>query len=183
MEEKYSLTLPPWIGKNEVGIYGIQCAKNGRIYIGRSRNIRRRLVGHYSKLKQGRHPNRYLQEDFNRYGISYFRSRVIMRCNPDDLLEKEQYFINVDSRMYNIVKFADSSILPEETKGRISEGLMGNTNCIGHKMSEQTKRKLSLSLRGRWISDETRHKMALAKLGRPSNAKGKHWQWSKNENR
>lgn len=46
-------------------VYIIKHTDSGDFYIGSTRNIDRRIKGHQLALKQGRHPNRYLQERFN----------------------------------------------------------------------------------------------------------------------
>jgi len=45
----------------------------------------------------------------------------------------------------------------------------------GYIVSEETKRKISLTNKGHPVSDEMRVKMKLAKVGKISNAKGKYW--------
>ena len=57
---------------------------------------------------------------------------------------------------------------------RISQSLIGNTHRLGHRVSEETKRKQSLALKGKWAwnkglraSDSTRHKMSLSRTGVP----------------
>lgn len=48
----------------------------------------------------------------------------------------------------------------------------GNPNFGFRKLSEETKQKISNSMKGHPCSSLTKHKMAQAKIGRPSNATG-----------
>lgn len=57
----------------------------------------------------------------------------------------------------------------EETKQKISESLKGKqTWCIGRHYSEETKRKISESCKGKCLSEETKIKLS-------ESLKGKHW--------
>lgn len=53
-------------------VYGIQCTKNRKIYIGATCNIQQRVHTHFLDLRGKRHTNKYLQEDFNTYGEEAF---------------------------------------------------------------------------------------------------------------
>jgi len=44
-----------------LGIYKITNLKNGKVYIGSSKNIKRRLIEHKSRLKNNKHINKYFQ--------------------------------------------------------------------------------------------------------------------------
>lgn len=50
-------------------------------------------------------------------------------------------------------------------KRNISKGLCGNSNALGYKHSEETKRKVSIASTGRVISDETKQKLREANRG------------------
>ena len=50
------------------GIYKIENLIDGKVYIGQSINILRRLADHKSSLKYNRHHNGYLQRAYNKYG-------------------------------------------------------------------------------------------------------------------
>ena len=53
-------------------IYSICNLQNGKKYVGKTGNIKYRKKLHFNALKANRHPNKYMQEDFNRYGIDSF---------------------------------------------------------------------------------------------------------------
>lgn len=90
-------------------------------------------------------------------------------------------------------KFQKGHVLTEESKKKKSEALKGNTNTLGHKLSEEHKRKISLTSTGRthicteeskrkmseihlgvYPSEETRLKMCESHKGKPSYMLGKY---------
>lgn len=50
------------------GVYALRCDANGKMYIGSSTNMDRRIHEHMAALRFGRHPNPDMQADFNKYG-------------------------------------------------------------------------------------------------------------------
>lgn len=112
--------------KNHIcGIYYIKNTLNNNMYIGQSVNIRTRFSAHKSSLKNNKHYNEKLQEDFNKYGMNIFEFGVLEECKRESLDEKEQYYI----KKYNTV---------ESGYNNASGGLKG------FKSSEETKLKVSL---------------------------------------
>lgn len=75
-----------------IGIYKIENATNGKVYIGQSRNIQRRWYTHRSDLRCGRHENQYLQKAYNA-DPSAFRYSVVVECPSELLNDLEAYYI------------------------------------------------------------------------------------------
>ena len=61
---------------------------------------------------------------------------------------------------------ARSIKLTDERKRKISAALVGKKHDYTHVVSQESRRKISISLSGRIISEETRKKMSDAKKGR-----------------
>ena len=76
------------------GIYKIYNNKNGKFYIGSSKNIENRWKRHKIRLSRNYHPNQHLQASWNKYGESAFELNIIEECLEEKLLEREQYYIN-----------------------------------------------------------------------------------------
>lgn len=74
-------------------IYGIKNIDSCKIYVGSSSVPKRRKSQHFSDLRKGRHPNRYLQNAFNKYGEGKFEWIVLENCDNDMLAEREKYWI------------------------------------------------------------------------------------------
>jgi len=126
---------------NKPGIYAIKNTINGRIYIGSSIGLRDRKSGHFRWLRLGEHCNPFLQADYNKHGGDKVYEFVVLETVEDInlLIEREQhyidrYFDNQD-RCFNICPTAGSN--------------------LGYKMSEETKRKISIALKGQIIHPNT----------------------------
>lgn len=112
------------------GIYKILNIVNGKLYIGSGANLRRRKREHFCRLKSNTHINKFLQNSWNKYGGDSFVFEIIELTNTDDLIKREQYwidhYISYDKKKgYNIRTKADSNLgikLSEETKKKISKG-------------------------------------------------------------
>jgi group I intron endonuclease len=52
-------------------IYAIQHNKTGRIYVGRTQDLKRRLSQHFYFLKNGKHSIGLMQSDFDKYGDDF----------------------------------------------------------------------------------------------------------------
>lgn len=99
----------------QLGIYIILNLENGKFYIGSSMNIYLRLCKHKTELRSGRHVNDYLQKSWNKYGEQAFLFKEIEYCKIDDLISREQYWLNFHQTFkrdigYNILEIANSSL-------------------------------------------------------------------------
>lgn len=114
---------------NASGIYKIINKQNGKIYIGQSVNIIKRLNAHKNTLKENKHNNIHLQNSYNKYGKDSFEYIIIEKCDENKLTERELYWINYyqshDNELgynifqpdENIEKFRHS----DETKIKLSQ--------------------------------------------------------------
>lgn len=75
------------------GIYCIRCKVNNKAYIGSSTDIKNRWTNHKSSLKAGKHNNKQLQEDYNKYGADSFLYSILINCKPQMLLKYENMYI------------------------------------------------------------------------------------------
>lgn len=86
-----------------MGIYIIECLLNGKWYVGSSKNIKGRWKQHLRRLRKNTHHNIYLQRSFNKYGEDAFRIITLEEVSyPEDLLPREQHYIDLLSPEYNI---------------------------------------------------------------------------------
>ena len=104
------------------GIYKIENKINKDIYVGSSVNLSNRKSRHFKDLEKQIHHSIILQRAVNKYGIENFDFIIIEKCNKDDLLNREQYYLDTLQPLYNILSNAG--------------------NSIGHIVSEKTKEKL-----------------------------------------
>lgn len=80
------------------GIYCIEAisgsfSKIGWKYIGQGTNCLNRFVRHFGLLKHKKHENEKLQNYYNKYGISAFKSYILMKCPKSEQNFWEKYFI------------------------------------------------------------------------------------------
>lgn len=99
-----------------VGIYMIINKINGDCYIGSSINLKNRKSRHLRDLKNNNHHSLILQRAVKKYGIENFQFEIVEECLKSELLNREQYYLNVLSPKYNICKIAGSCLGTKQSK-------------------------------------------------------------------
>ena len=170
---------------SQSGIYLIRNKKNRKCYVGSAVNLQKRRKEHYKRLRRNAHYNFHLQHAFNKYGKGNFVWIVAELCDAEDLIEREQFWIDFYgiNNVYNILPTAGSMLGMKhtlETRKRLSEANKGKKHSIEtkKKIAEAgRKRKHSLETRKRMIeahknvSLETRKKISEAKIGKKCSLK------------
>lgn len=118
----------------KMGVYEIKNTINHKRYIGSSKKLKERKIRHFSDLRNNRHPNKYLQSDWNVYGELNFVFHILEPIEDKDmLLIREGYWLNKfksDNRDYgyNIHGFDEhgNPTLPDE----LIEQIVKNTNYL-----------------------------------------------------
>ncbi|MBF1054549.1 MAG: GIY-YIG nuclease family protein, partial [Parvimonas sp.] len=89
-------------------IYEIRNKINNKVYIGSTIDFKQRKATHLKELRRGKHANSHLQNAWNKYGEDNFIFKIIERCSIENLLIREQYYINLfyGENCYNIQKIA-----------------------------------------------------------------------------
>lgn len=113
----------------KTGIYQIKSIITNRIYIGSAINIKTRWSRHRSDLLKKVHHSQFLQRHYNKYGLKDLEFSIIEECKKEELLLKEQYYLDTLSCEFNIAKIAGS--------------------CIGITKSQDFKDKLSMLTKGK----------------------------------
>ena len=140
--------------KQKIGIYCIFNEYNGKVYVGKSKNIYNRIRQHiYYLNRSSKDENRYLINSWNKYGyknFSYFVLEYLDNFNEKLLSERELFwieFLQSDNRLYGYNLRKDSStkmIVHEDTKLLQSLNNSGKNNPnYNHKWSEEKKKLLS----------------------------------------
>lgn len=113
--------------KHKSGVYCIYNTKNQRSYVGSSVNISSRLNRHKYDLIHNKHPNYYMQNDFNIHKFNSFAFFVLVFCEPEMRLIREQEWLNAlfdnQQQCYNINPIAESPKGRKYTKEQHSRHL------------------------------------------------------------
>jgi group I intron endonuclease len=119
---------------NLPGIYKITNTQTLDFYIGSAGDMSARWRRHRWDLRGDHHPNRYLQRSYNKYGHEFFIYEVIETCAEDQLLIREQHYLDTLKPPFNIAEDAKSPMKgrkhTEEAKAKISEGCKGITHIV-----------------------------------------------------
>lgn len=146
------------------GIYAILNTFNDKYYIGSATDFKYRWKLHINRLRQGDHHTPHLQNAWNKQWGFGFIFVVLEYVDIENLEEREQFWIN-ELDACNREKGYNSRLIAR--------------SCLGMKRSEEAKLKMSLSqkgkklseehikaLRGRKHSEETRKKISIAHKGK-----------------
>lgn len=133
-------------------------------YIGSSvKGLEWRQRRHLQLLRSKKHHNRHLQYAFDKYGESQFLFSIIEFTDIVILVEREQFWINTRQPIYNVMRDIKSHIgvkRSDETRRRISESLKGKS------LSDEHKESIRRTLTGKKQSDTVKLKRA-ASLEKP----------------
>lgn len=149
------------------GIYKITNTVNGKIYVGSSKDISKRISKHKWQLVRKVHENTKLLRSWEKYGEECFEFSILEYVEDlSILLVREQHYIttlDTCSLGFNICPTAGSHvgrICSEETKRKIGMAHLGS------KRSEASRSKMSLSATGKVPSAEAREKISKFHKGR-----------------
>jgi group I intron endonuclease len=172
-----------------IGIYKITNLINGKCYIGQSINIEKRWGIYKSNVIKliNKYP---LDKSFIKYGIKNFSFEIIKECPKENLNCLEQFFIRVYNSYY---KFGFGYNMTLGGQGTIRKQTSEERNLRSKIMKGKNKGKHWFHFNEHNIfihgnapqgyilgkSDSLKLKDKLGKLGKPGNALGKHWTYSK----
>jgi group I intron endonuclease len=161
-------------------IYKISNSIDSRIYIGSAVNFQNRKLRHIRALLKNTHCNDKIQYFVNKYGIDSIYFEVVEQCEKENLIEREQFYIDTFDCVengFNILRTAGSWLNhhhSEKSKEKISSVKKGiqSTAMLGKKHTKETKELISKKAIGRKQSDETIQKRVEKNKGkkRPESA-------------
>jgi group I intron endonuclease len=148
------------------GIYVILCEKAGKAYVGSSKHINERFGQHKHDLRKNVHPNKKLQHAYNKYGLNEFEFGVLENCSEDQLLQREQFYI--DSLLGDAFRDVGFNLAP--IAGRMKGIIAWNKGLKLGKQSTELIQKRVEGRRGYRHSVETRQKIADGNKGKSRHA-------------
>jgi group I intron endonuclease len=153
--------------KSNSGVYKIYNLKNEKCYIGSSKNVSLRCDNHKQNLKNNKHSNKHLQASYNKYGKETFIFLAIEYC--DNFLEREQYWMDLLDANNN-KKGYNKRIKVDSNSGRkgykMSDEFKQKMRLIGLKRRDVVAKWASEFHKGKIISEETRKKMSISQKNR-----------------
>lgn len=108
-------------------------------------DIYRRWNLHKSELIRKKHHSIILQRHFNKYGIEDLVFTVIEECSNENLINKEQEYLDEFNPYFNIRTKANSNLGIKRTKETIEKIRIANTGKI---ISIETKKKMAKRMIG-----------------------------------
>ena len=142
--------------KGKSGIYMLTNKLTKDIYIGQSIDISNRFLNYFNLSYLKSKDSFIISRALIKYGYSNFSLTILEYCEISDLTIREQYYFDKLNPQYNILKIAGSSLNfkhSEDTKTKISKSLKGvyvkeNSALYGSIHSEDTKNRMSLKKTG-----------------------------------
>ena len=122
------------------------------IYIGQSKDLSKRFIKYFNLSYLKNRETLVISRALIKYGYSNFSLEILEYCDIAYLTEREQYYFDKLNPEYNTLKIAGSSLgrkLTEETKTKISKSLKGiyekeKSALYGRTHTEATKALMSL---------------------------------------
>ena len=166
----------------DTGIYKLTNRENGKIYIGQSKHLKRRLNEHRrcEKSDDKKGSQSVVRRAIKKYSFDAFDFEILLYCQEGeymDLMETKliQSYDCLVPKGYNVrdggnkifmseegrerVSKANSGrIVSEETRLKLSES--GKKAYLNNPRNEEWNKKLSVALMGKKKSDETKNKMS-----------------------
>lgn len=181
--------------KKVIGIYKIT-SPSGRIYIGQSIDVFRRLSKYSMPSSSSKQPK--LFKSIQKYGISLHNKELLEECKFEDLNIRERYYQELFDCIENGLNciYTDTSEKPKRCSNETRQKMSKNNcrywlgrkltqeqkdniaeknriNNTGKVLSQQTKDKIRNSLLGNVISEETKLKISKANKGKIVNKEGR----------
>lgn len=164
---------------------GIYCIKNiitNKVYVGSTKNFKKRWNTHLKDLRAGKHSSIKLQRSYNKHGEDKFVFEIIelVEYDKDVIVDKENYYMQYfDSKAngYNIADAAFGDVLTHHpNRLQIIENMR---NGLIKRMQDPEERiKCSQpgeknGMYGKTHTEESKRKMSKAQTGKESCTKGK----------
>lgn len=144
--------------KNKSGIYRWINKKDNKCYIGSAVNLGRRLTNYYSYAMLVKE-DRIISRALLKHGYSYFEIEILEYCEISNLIEREQYYLDLFKPAYNILKKAGSFLGYKHTEETLAK-------FRARKMTDEEKAKIGAAHKGKILSEETKEKIRAANIGK-----------------
>lgn len=144
---------------------------NGKQYIGLTKQLPNLRWGNNGVNYRGKCP--HFWNAIQKYGWDNFAHEVISsNLSKEEACDLEKELIckykTQDRRFgYNILEGGAAPEIPQEVRNKMSIAMRGNKNGLGHPCTDEKRRKISTSQKGRKLTKEHKEKLSKAKIGVP----------------
>jgi group I intron endonuclease len=137
-------------------IYKIVNLLDNHFYIGSTQNFIKRYYTHINHIRTNKQSCTLLIRAINKYKEENFKLEIVEECLPEEILVREQHYLDTLCPQYNIAKVAGSNLGIKRTKEvKIQKSITQQTNWKDSKYREKHLKNLSKN----WKSG-VNHKMA-----------------------
>lgn len=147
------------------GIYSIRNMVTGKLYVGSSGDIEKRMSDHRVALNRGSHHSITLQRAWDKYGAEAFEFSIIAVVEIGQLLVEEQRWIDhhgcVGRRGYNVAPTAGS---PRGVKHSAEARDRMRAAKVGRKLTPEHRAKIGASGAGKKMDPEAVARRNAARL-------------------
>lgn len=142
--------------KNKSGVYRWVNKLNNKTYVGSGLNLFKRIGDYYKESELKRNP-RPIHAALLKYGYENFKLEILEYCRADELIVREQFYLDLLNPEYNILKNAYSLLGFKHSEENLAKFKL-------KKISQEHKEILSLVHSNKEVSEETRDKLSKATL-------------------
>lgn len=140
---------------NKSGIYRWVNNISKNTYIGSAIDLSKRLNRYYHNSELKKKSARPINQALLKYGHNNFSLEILEYCSKDNLLDRENYYLDKLKPEYNILKYAYSLLGYKHTASSIEKLKL-------KKISPEHKLLLSLAHKNKIVGPETRAKLSAA---------------------
>lgn len=150
------------MGKATKCIYQATNTINGKIYIGQTNDLQRRIREHRAHaIKDGGE----FHEDIRKYGFDCFQFHILEECRSSDADARERFYIAKVRKEYGemmVYNYCDGG-----PGGQTHDISGANNPSYGRTYSDEERAELSRKLKGRKKPEEFGRKISAALKGKP----------------
>jgi group I intron endonuclease len=162
----------------DTGIYKLTHKESGKIYIGQSKHLKKRLNEHRrcEKSNDKKGSQSVVRRAIKKYGFDAFHFEIILYCDEGEymnLMETKliQFYDCLVPKGYNVRDGGNKVFISEEGRKRISKA------NLGRKVSEETRKKLSESGKKAYLNNprslEWSKKLSISLTGKKKSEESK----------
>lgn len=155
--------------QNSSGVYALICMVTNKVYIGSSVKLGPRLLDYMQPAYLFSRPNSPLIRALVKYGNINFCFIILESCEPEEVLKREQYWMDLFCPEYNLSPTAGSTLgvpVSVEARTKLRAAHLGKSHTLEtRQLMSETRRGSNNPMFGKTTSEETKVKLSLALKG------------------